>query len=112
MKIDGRSYRTIWPNNAEQTVSILDQTKFPHRFEHIVLSSLAEVAVAISSMQVRGAPLVGATAAYGLVLAIKEDNSESHIIQSAKILGETRPTAVNLQWALIECSVTYCHSTL
>jgi len=100
MKIDGRSYRTIWPNNAEQTVSILDQTKFPHRFEHIVLSSLAEVAVAISSMQVRGAPLVGATAAYGLVLAIKEDNSESHIIQSAKILGETRPTAVNLQWAL------------
>lgn len=100
MKIDGQSFRTIWPNAAKDSVSILDQTKFPHKFEHLELNSLEDAAIAISSMQVRGAPLVGATAAYGLALAIKENSSESHIIASAKVLGDTRPTAVNLQWAL------------
>ncbi|MEE9206997.1 MAG: S-methyl-5-thioribose-1-phosphate isomerase [Gemmatimonadota bacterium] len=82
------------------SVQIIDQTLLPHEFRLARLSSVEQAAQAISSMQVRGAPLVGATAAYGLCLAIREDPSDEAIAAAAKLLLETRPTAVNLSWAL------------
>ena len=76
MKIGGKSYRTIWLNDDGWSVEIIDQTKLPHRFETITLRTLADAARAISTMQVRGAPLIGATAAYGVALALREDASD------------------------------------
>ena len=99
MKIDGVPYRTIWPA-ADGAVEILDQTLFPHRFEILRLTGLEEAAHAIRSMQVRGAPLIGATAAYGLALALRRDASDAGLASAAATLLATRPTAVNLHWAL------------
>ncbi len=99
MKIDGVPYRTIWPA-ADGAVEILDQTRFPHRFETLRLTRMEDAAHAIRVMQVRGAPLIGATAAYGLALALREDGSDEGLAKAADVLLATRPTAVNLHWAL------------
>ncbi len=100
MKINGRSYRTIWPVPDGSAVEVIDQTKLPHRFETVRLSSCAEAAQAIRSMIVRGAPLIGATAAYGIALALGDDASDEALDRAHEFLLATRPTAVNLRWAL------------
>ncbi|MGM0586193.1 MAG: S-methyl-5-thioribose-1-phosphate isomerase [Pseudomonadota bacterium] len=100
MKIDGVPFRTIWPSADGGAAEILDQTLFPHRFETLRLETLEQAAHAIRVMQVRGAPLIGATAAYGVALAMREDPSESALSLACETLLATRPTAVNLHWAL------------
>jgi methylthioribose-1-phosphate isomerase len=99
MKINGKPYRTIWPI-AEAKVGIIDQTKLPHRFETLELASMQDAAHAIRAMIVRGAPLIGATAAYGIALAMREDASDEALDRAHDVLAETRPTAINLRWAL------------
>lgn len=100
MKIDGQPTRTIAPLEDGNGVRIIDQTALPHRLEFRILRTLDDAAEAISVMRVRGAPLIGATAAYGVALALREDASETHLeIACARLLA-TRPTAVNLRWAL------------
>jgi methylthioribose-1-phosphate isomerase len=108
LKVDEKVYRTIWPitgavspkNDAVFSVGIIDQTILPHRFEVKELASLNEMIIAIKTMQVRGAPLIGAAAAYGMALAVQEDASNMHIENSANALLQSRPTAVNLRWAV------------
>ncbi len=100
MKIKGRAYRTIWPVPDGSAVEVIDQTKLPHRFETVRLSSAADAAHAIRSMIIRGAPLIGATAAYGFALALREDASDEALDRAHAFLLSTRPTAVNLRWAL------------
>jgi len=100
MKIDGVPYRTIWPADDGEGVMILDQTLFPHRFETARLTGLEDAARAIKTMQVRGAPLIGATAAYGLALALRSSATDQALAEAADTLRATRPTAVNLAWAL------------
>jgi methylthioribose-1-phosphate isomerase len=99
MKINGKPYRTIWPA-GDGAVEVIDQTKLPHRFETQVLDSSNECARAIREMVVRGAPLIGATAAYGIALAMQVDASDEALDAAHDMLLETRPTAVNLRWAL------------
>ena len=100
MKVEGREWRTIWPGPDGRTVEIIDQTKLPHGFETRRLETLDDAAEAIAVMRVRGAPLIGATAAYGLCLALRDDPSDKRLHEAAEILAATRPTAVNLRWAL------------
>ena len=100
MKVDGKHYRSIWAASDGVSVEIIDQTKLPHDFVVRRLSNLAEAAHAIKSMQVRGAPLIGATAAYGVALAMRADPSDASLAQAYDMLLATRPTAVNLRWAL------------
>ncbi|MEN3210525.1 S-methyl-5-thioribose-1-phosphate isomerase [Methylorubrum populi] len=100
MKIDGRPYRTIFPEADGNAVAVIDQTRLPFAFELKRLASLDDAAVAICTMVVRGAPLIGVTAAYGLALAMREDASEAGIERAAATLAATRPTAINLRWAL------------
>jgi methylthioribose-1-phosphate isomerase len=101
MKINGHETRTIWPAaDGSGDVEILDQTLLPHAVEVVRLRTLADAAHAIASMQVRGAPLIGATAAYGICLALREDASDAALRQAHATLLATRPTAVNLAWAL------------
>ena len=98
MKIEGKEYRTIWFEN--NSVKIIDQTKLPHQFIIKDLKTVKDSINAIKTMEVRGAPLIGATAAYGLVLAIIENNEQSFIKKSAEDLIRSRPTAINLKWAV------------
>lgn len=100
MNVNGKAYRSIWLNPDGCSVSIIDQTLLPHRFEIRVLNTVAEAAEAISTMRVRGAPLIGATAAYGIAMPMKEDSSDDALDIAANALLATRPTAVNLRWAL------------
>ncbi|MEQ8603417.1 MAG: S-methyl-5-thioribose-1-phosphate isomerase [Marivibrio sp.] len=100
MEIDGIPYRTIWVEEPGRSVGIIDQTKLPHRFTTVTLSSMDEAARAISDMLVRGAPLIGATAAYGMAMACNEDASDEGLRRAYDRLYSTRPTAVNLRWAL------------
>lgn len=102
MNIDGKAYRSIYLAEDRWRVSIIDQTRLPHVFEVIYLSTLEDVAFAISAMQVRGAPLIGATAAYGVALSMRADASDNMLEHAYKVLLSTRPTAVNLLWALDE----------
>jgi len=102
MKVDGKQWRSIWLEADGWSVGIIDQTLLPHRFETARLTSLEEAARAITTMQVRGAPLIGATAAYGLALALRADASDDRLTQARTRLLATRPTAVNLRWALDE----------
>jgi methylthioribose-1-phosphate isomerase len=102
MKVDGKPRRTIWLEGDGWSVGIIDQTALPHRFTTVRLTTLEEVARAIASMQVRGAPLIGATAAYGVALALRADASEEALERACAMLAATRPTAVNLKWALDE----------
>jgi methylthioribose-1-phosphate isomerase len=100
MKIQGKHYRTVSPTPDGKAVEVIDQTKLPHRFETRRISTMADAAHAIRTMIVRGAPLIGATAAYGLALALREDPSDEGIDKAYDELLATRPTAVNLRWAL------------
>ncbi len=100
MKVNGNPMRTIWPGADGISVEIIDQTKLPHVFEVARLKTLAESAHAIKAMLVRGAPLIGATAAFGMWLAMREDASDSGLANAYDVLFATRPTAVNLRWAL------------
>jgi methylthioribose-1-phosphate isomerase len=100
MKIDGVPYRTIWLAEDGHTVEVIDQTRLPHAFEICRLTTLADAAHAILTMVVRGAPLIGATAAYGMALAAREDPSDEGMERAAQTLVATRPTAVNLMWAV------------
>ncbi len=100
MRIGDQWYRTIWPSDDGSAVEIIDQTLLPHTFELRSLRTVEDAAEAITSMRVRGAPLIGATAAYGLALALRSDSSDGALESAVYSLGETRPTAVNLRWAL------------
>ena len=102
MKVDGRQTRTIWLEPDGRSVGIIDQTRLPHAFETVRLATLEDAARAIKTMQVRGAPLIGATAAYGLALALRADPSDAGLMRARSVLAATRPTAINLRWALDE----------
>jgi methylthioribose-1-phosphate isomerase len=102
MKVDGKHTRTIWLQSDGVTVGTIDQTLLPHRFETIALRTLEHAARAIKTMQVRGAPLIGATAAYGMALAVYADASDEALRHAYSVLLATRPTAINLKWALDE----------
>ena len=98
MKIEGKEYRTIWYEG--DVVKIIDQTKLPHQFIIKELKTVRDAIIAIETMEVRGAPLIGATAAYGLALAVQENNDPEFIKKSAEELIKSRPTAINLKWAV------------
>src|SRR6185437_872470 len=100
MRVDGRHYRTIWLAEDGASVEIIDQTLLPHRFATSTLTSVSDAARAIRTMQVRGAPLIGAAAAYGVALAMREDASDESLDRAHAMLLQTRPTGVNLRWAL------------
>ena len=100
MKIDGQPFRSIWLAEDGWSVEIIDQTLLPHEFRIRLLQSCDDAAEAISVMRVRGAPLIGATAAYGVALAMRSDASDGALERALAELLETRPTAVNLRWAL------------
>ena len=102
MKIDDTPYRTIWLGQDGATVEIIDQTRLPHEFAIARLTTLDDAAHAISSMMVRGAPLIGGAAAYGVALAMRDDATDTGLDHAATTLMATRPTAVNLRWALDE----------
>lgn len=100
MRVDGQDFRTIWLNADGSGVDVIDQTRLPHRFEVLTLRSAAEAADAIRRMVVRGAPLIGATAAYGMALAAADDPTDAGLAGAFDRLIASRPTAVNLRWAL------------
>ena len=100
MKIQGKEYLTIWFDEKNQVVKIIDQTKLPHQFIIKDLKTVKDAINAIKTMEVRGAPLIGATAAYGIVLAIMEKNNPEFIKKSSEDLIKSRPTAINLKWAV------------
>jgi methylthioribose-1-phosphate isomerase len=106
MIIDGKHYRTIWLAEDGWSVEIIDQTKLPHRFEIARLQTVEEAGHAILTMQVRGAPLIGATAAFGVALAMRADASDAALDTAIAFLAKQRPTAVNLRWALDEMRKT------
>jgi methylthioribose-1-phosphate isomerase len=99
MKINGQHYRSIWAIGND-AFGIIEQTKLPHAFETLTIRTPDEAAHAIRSMQARGAPLIGAVGAYGLALAVRYDASDDGINKMVEMLAETRPTAINLKWAL------------
>ena len=101
MKVDGEHRRTIW-SSADGDVKIIDQVALPHRFEIATLRRMSDAARAIRDMHVRGAPLIGVTAAYGVALAMRDDPSDASLDEAGRTLHATRPTAVNLAWALAE----------
>jgi methylthioribose-1-phosphate isomerase len=102
MRVDGRQTRSIWLESDGWSVGIIDQTLLPHRFATARLTTLDEAAHAIRAMQVRGAPLIGAAAAYGICLALRADASDEALERATAMLAATRPTAINLKWALDE----------
>ena len=100
MKVNGKAFRSIWGDDGKRIVHIIDQTRLPFAFETRALTTCDEVAHAIRSMQVRGAPLIGVSAAYGVAIAMQRDASNEALEGSVALLQSTRPTAVNLAWAL------------
>ena len=100
MRIDGRDFRTIWLDEGGRDVWVIDQRRLPHRLETLRLASAEAAAAAIADMTVRGAPLIGAAAAYGMALAAAEDASDAALERSGAMLEAARPTAVNLRWAV------------
>ena len=102
MNVNGKPQRTIWLQDDGWSIGIIDQTRLPHAFKTVTLKTLADAARAISDMLVRGAPLIGATAAYGVCLALRENPSDRALQGAYDALIRTRPTAVNLRWALDE----------
>ena len=98
MRIEGREYRTIWFEN--NVVKIIDQTKLPHQFVIKELKTVKDAVNAVKVMEVRGAPLIGGTAAFGIALAVQENNDLEFIKKSAEELIQSRPTAINLKWAV------------
>ncbi|MEK7266523.1 MAG: S-methyl-5-thioribose-1-phosphate isomerase, partial [Pseudomonadota bacterium] len=102
MKIGGKSFQTVWTANDHEAVMIIDQTRLPFALEIVRLESLEAAARAIETMQVRGAPCIGAAAAYGMYLGLREDPSDEGLRRAGARLARTRPTAVNLAWAISE----------
>jgi methylthioribose-1-phosphate isomerase len=100
MNVKGKHYRTIWPIDDGRGVHIIDQRFLPHEFRVETLFTVSEVATAIRDMWVRGAPLIGATAAYGVAIAMLADTSDENLDAAWHQLHDTRPTAINLKWAL------------
>lgn len=100
MKINGQHYRTIWPDSHEKYVEIIDQRCLPHEFVTARIASVEAMTLAIKTMQVRGAPLIGAAAAYGMALAMNDNVSDAGLNAAAAKLLASRPTAVNLRWAV------------
>jgi methylthioribose-1-phosphate isomerase len=100
MQINGKHYRSIWQDKEQDCVCIFDQTLLPHALKTLHLNSLEDVCCAIVTMQVRGAPLIGACAAYGLYFALRKNPSPEHEQCAAAQLAATRPTAINLLWAI------------
>ena len=100
MKVGDRHYRSLWADGPRGPVHIIDQTRLPHAFETRTLDGVEAVAEAIETMRVRGAPLIGVTAAFGVALAMSRDASEASLDRATQRLAATRPTAVNLAWAL------------
>ena len=98
MRIEGKEYRTIWYEN--NIVKIIDQTKLPHQFIIKELKTVKDSINAIKTMEVRGAPLIGATAAYGIFLAVQENRDPNFIKKSSEDLINARPTAINHKWAV------------
>jgi len=109
MRIDGVARRTIWLNQDGWSVSVIDQRKLPHVFETLILEGLNDAARAIQDMTVRGAPLIGVTAAYGLALALRDDPSDAGLDEAYGRLLATRPTAINLKWALDQVTEAVRH---
>lgn len=101
MNVNQQHYRTIWADNLHQYVEIINQTRLPFAFEIVRLNTLLEMTAAISTMQVRGAPLIGVSAAYGMALAMNASTSDEALVQAANTLIQSRPTAVNLAWAVM-----------
>ena len=102
MKVGSEHYRSIWYDDVEQVVKIIDQRWLPHEFRVVDLVSREDFAVAIRDMWVRGAPLIGATAAFAVSEEMKRDASDASLDETWDVLHETRPTAINLRWALDE----------
>ena len=102
MKVDGKAMRSIWVEPDGWSVGVIDQTALPHRFATARLKTLQDAAHAIRAMVIRGAPLIGATAAYGMCLALREDACDEALERAYATLIATRPTAINLKWALEE----------
>ncbi len=102
MRVDGKPMRTIWVEPDGWSVGIIDQTALPHRLTTARLATLDEAVHAIRAMLIRGAPLIGATAAYGVCLALRQDTSDDALDRAYAVLIATRPTAINLKWALDE----------
>ncbi len=100
MQVNGKPCRSLWPSADGQTVEIIDQTRLPHLFLVQRLQNLRDAERAIRNMHVRGAPLIGVTAAYGLALSLRHHASDAALLASYNVLLKTRPTAVNLRWAL------------
>ena len=100
MKIEGKEYRTIWFDEKNKVVKIIDQTKLPHQFIIKDLRTVKDAINSIKVMEVRGAPLIGGTAAYGMAMAVQENNDPNFIKKSSEELIESRPTAINLKWAV------------
>ncbi|MEB3307190.1 MAG: S-methyl-5-thioribose-1-phosphate isomerase [Cyanobacteriota bacterium] len=100
MNIDGTPWRSIWPEEGGRSVGVIDQTLLPHRFSTCRLASCEQTAAAIRTMVVRGAPLIGVTGAYGLMLALQADPCDQALAAAFEQLVATRPTAINLRWAL------------
>ena len=110
MNVDGKPTRTIWLAEDGWSVEIIDQTRLPFAFVTARLTNPAEAAAAIRTMQVRGAPLIGATAAYGLCLAVRADAGDDAIEAACRELLATRPTAINLSWALDDLSAVLANT--
>ena len=106
MKVGDRHFRTIWLNEDGRSVDIIDQRWLPHEFRVETMNSMRDMAVAIRDMWVRGAPLIGVAAAYGMALQMRDDPSDAALDAAWKTLNETRPTAINLRWALNEMRKT------
>src|SRR5215470_12595467 len=102
MKVDGKHFRSIWLEADGFSVSAIDQRRLPHEFVIVGIANAEEAAEAIRSMLVRGAPLIGATAAYGMALAMRDDRSDASLDRAYDMLVKSRPTAINLKWALDE----------
>ena len=100
MKIDGTPYRTIWPTADNKAVEIINQTKLPHIFTTLRLDTMRDAERAIKDMQVRGAPLIGVTGAYGVALAMRVNASDAALAEACSVLLAARPTAVNLRWGV------------
>ena len=100
MKVKGKNYKSIWLDKKKSIVVVIDQRQLPHHFKLLYLKNIKEIKKAIKDMVVRGAPLIGVTAAYGIYLSMKNNTSDKNLNSSVNFLKDARPTAVNLSWAL------------
>ena len=100
MKVKGKNYKSIWLDKKKSIVIVIDQRELPHKFKLLYLKNIKEIKKAIKEMVVRGAPLIGVTASYGIYLSMKKNPTDGNLIKSVNFLKDSRPTAINLVWAL------------